>query len=338
MHRALGPIAGSSTRFRHHAEEPLECDVLLLDEASMVDLALMRRLLDAVPAHARVIMLGDPDQLASVEAGGVLADICAAATPDGPLSASVSRLSESYRYDENSGIAALARAVHQGDIALALDVLRSGRDDVRFSASLPVPRIGRVLESEVRTHYRGFMARELEQKLRVLDDFRVLAAHRRGELGVEHLNQCIARVLRGQRARSHDNYAGRPVLITQNDYSSSLFNGDVGVLHSERRNAPLVACFRTGPESVRRVALGRLPNHESVYAMTVHKSQGSEFRHVALVLPDASSPVLTRELLYTAITRARSSLSVYGSEAALRSAIERRAERSSGLTARLRAP
>jgi exodeoxyribonuclease V alpha subunit len=152
---------------------------------------------------------------------------------------------------------------------------------------------------------------------------------------VEHLNQAIARVLRGQRVRPHENYAGRPILITHNDYGSSLFNGDVGVLCAEKRSGPLYACFRTGADSVRRVALGRLPAHESVYAMTVHKSQGSEFERVALVLPEPSSPVLTRELLYTAITRAKSSLSVYGSEAAVRAAIGRHARRSSGLSARL---
>jgi exodeoxyribonuclease V alpha subunit len=336
VHRALGSIGGSSTHFRHGPDRPLDCDVLVLDEASMVDLGLMRRLLDALPAHARLIMLGDPDQLASVEAGGVLADVCAASALAGsPLSQAVSRLIESHRYGADSGIALLARAVHAGDAEAALAVLGRRHDDVSFHGPLPAPRLGRALESEVRAAYQGLGAREVEARLETLDRYRVLSALRRGELGVESLNLAIARVVRGASTRAHENYPGRPVLVTQNDYGSGLFNGDVGVLHQEGRRAPLSAWFREGAGTLRSVALGRLPAHESVYAMTVHKSQGSEFERVAIVLPERATNLVTRELLYTAITRAKKAVSLYASEAALRAAIGERVVRSSGLVERL---
>jgi exodeoxyribonuclease V alpha subunit len=347
VHRALGSIGGSSTHFRHGPDHPLDCDLVLLDEASMVDLGLMRRLLDALPEHARLVMLGDPDQLASVEAGGVLGDVCAAAEVAGsPLAGAVSRLVESHRYGAHSGIAQLALAVHAGDADAALAVLERRHDDVSFHGPLPAPRLGRALESEVRAHYQGLRSGELETRLETLDRYRVLSALRKGELGVEALNLAIARVVRGLSTRPHESYAGRPVLVTQNDYGSGLFNGDVGVLHQDGRRAPLSAWFREGSGKLRSVALGRLPAHESVYAMTVHKSQGSEFERVAIVLPDrpsygsrtdgrAPTGLLTRELLYTAITRARRAVSLYASEAALRTAIGERVVRSSGLVERL---
>jgi exodeoxyribonuclease V alpha subunit len=336
VHRALGSIGGSSTRFRRGPDEPLDCDLLVLDEASMVDLGLMRRLLDALPEHARLIMLGDPDQLSSVEAGGVLADLCAACeAPGAPLESALSRLVESHRYAANSGIALLARAVHAGDAGEALAVLRDRHDDVSFHGPLPAPRLGRALESEVRAHYQSLGARDVEAKLDTLDRYRVLSPLRKGELGVEALNLAIARTVRGQSTRPHESYPGRPVLVTQNDYAAGLFNGDVGVLHADGRRTPLSAWFREGTGNLRSVALGRLPAHESVYAMTVHKSQGSEFERVAIVLPERSTGVVTRELLFTAITRAKKAVSLYASEAAVRAAIGERVVRSSGLVERL---
>jgi exodeoxyribonuclease V alpha subunit len=160
-----------------------------------------------------------------------------------------------------------------------------------------------------------------------------LCAHRTGAASVEQLNPRISRALGVQRGVS---YAGRPIIITQNDYASALFNGDVGVLHQDGdAKRELSACFRESADSVRQISLARLPAHESAYAMTVHKSQGSEFDHVAIVLPERPSRILSRELLYTAITRAKRSVSLYASESALRAAVLQRVERSSGLVARL---
>ena len=336
LHRALGPLDGSLTRFRHGVGQPLECDLVLLDEASMVDLALMRRFFDALPPHARVILLGDPDQLASVEAGSVLYDLCRAAElPGSPLSGSVSRLTQSYRYPEDSGIAALARAVHGQDLDEALRVLRAGLLDVALQPPLKARELGRALEREAKTHYQGLREDDLETRLLTLDRFRVLCAHRGGPASVEQLNPLLARALGQQRGIS---YAGRPIIITQNDYATQLFNGDVGVLHGVRgrtQKRELVACFRTAETAARQVSLARLPSHESAYAMTVHKSQGSEFERVAIVLPERPSRILSRELFFTAITRAKLGVSVYAGEASLRACIEQRVERSSGLVDRL---
>lgn len=358
LHRALGPLDGSLTRFRHDASHPLECDLVLLDEASMVDLALMRRFFDAVPEHARVILLGDPDQLASVEAGGVLSDLCRAAEhAESPLSGAVSRLTESYRYPDDSAIAALAKAVHRQSFDDAMAVLRAERDGVSLFAALKPRELSRALEREVKEQYKPLRDGDLDTRLATLDGFRVLCAHRTGTASVEQLNPRISRALGVQRGAS---YAGRPIIITQNDYATQLFNGDVGVISSFARGDALLfdaelaqpsaargvqrgnkrelyACFRSG-EGTRQVSLARLPSHESAYAMTVHKSQGSEFDRVAIVLPERPSRILSRELLYTAITRAKKGVTVYSSEASLRAAIEQRVERSSGLSDRLRGP
>lgn len=338
VHRALGPIEGSLTRFRHHAERPFEHDLVLLDEASMVDLALMRRFLAALPRHARLIMLGDPDQLASVEAGGVLSDVCLAASHAGsPLAHVVSRLVESYRYPSHSGIAALAQAVHAQSLEHTLAALRSGHEDVLWHEPPEPGELGRALEREARERYAGLRVNDVAQRLATLDHFRVLCAHRSGPASVEQLNPLLGRLL-GQRGRQ--SYAGRPLLITQNDYATQLFNGDVGVLHVVQREGPrrreLAACFRAADGHTRAVSLARLPTHESAYALTVHKSQGSEFDHVAIVLPERGSRLLSRELLYTAITRAKRGVSLYASELALRTALSRRVERASGLVDRLR--
>jgi exodeoxyribonuclease V alpha subunit len=336
LHRALGPLEGSVTRFRHGRELPLECDLVLLDEASMVDLALMRRFLEAVPERARVIMLGDPDQLASVEAGGVLHDICrAAAHGDGPLARSVSELTESHRYGEGSGIASLARAVHAQAIDDVLAILRASLPDVTLH-SPPKPReLGRTLERQAREHYAALKSSDVAVRVAALDHFRVLCAHRTGPASVEQLNPALARAL-GQRGARSGSYPGRPIIITENDYTTGLFNGDVGVIHADgARRRALTACFRVGESTLRRISIARLPSHESAYAMTVHKSQGSEFDHVAIVLPERPSPLLSRELLYTAITRARRSVTLYANEAALRACVLTRVERSSGLAERL---
>jgi exodeoxyribonuclease V alpha subunit len=330
IHRALKATPNGRTRFRHDALEPLDCDVLLLDEASMVDLALMRHLLDALPAHARLIMLGDPDQLSAVEAGGVLTDLCVAASEaESPLAHCLSRLTQSYRYAADSGIAQLASRVHAQDAEGALRILRAGYSDVSLvDKRLDAPDCP--LWSDVRKSYAGLGRDDRALRLEALDRFRVLCAHRRGPGGVLALNPSLARAVHGGRS-SGEHYAGRPLLITQNDYASRLFNGDVGVEHPSRRGGPLCAYFRGETGEVRELSLARLPAHESVYAMTVHKSQGSEFDEVAIVLPETPSPLATRELLFTAITRARRGLRIYASEGVVRAAIAQRVARHSGL-------
>jgi exodeoxyribonuclease V alpha subunit len=367
IHRCLGSIGGSSTNFRHHTGNPLVTDVVLVDEASMVDLALMSRLVAAVPPRARLILLGDQDQLASVEAGAVLGDICNTGAPRSysracveqvtqltgnrlPLSADaphetgiwdcIVQLNRSYRYGPDSGIGRLARAINAGDAEAALAILDSGEcpDVARVDASERD-----FLSAPLRTAaIHGFgaylRAREPIEQLRALDRFRILCAHRRGPTGVDGINTQIEVALAQADLIRPDSltYVGRPVIVTRNDYQLGLFNGDVGliVVDPERADGK-VALFRGDQDTVRRLSPSRLPPHETVFAMSVHKSQGSEFDEVAVLLPERSSPVLTRELLYTAVTRPRHKLVIHASREMIVHAITHRTERGSGLRDRL---
>lgn len=361
IHRLLGSIGGSSTRFRHNAERQLAADIVLIDEASMVDLALMRRLIDAVPDSARLILLGDKNQLASVEAGAVLGDICNTGTAAShskvfrerwqqltgselPIAADapaangiwdcVVELRQSYRYSEHSGIHRLAEAINAGDADTVLALLDDASlEDVRREAPLadgspPLPWL--------RTLSRGFTealtAGDPAQRLHALRRCRLLCAHRRGRSGVVEINRQIESLLEqaGEIDTSLPYYAGRPLIITRNDYQVQLFNGDTGLL-IDVGDGVVSAVFEGGDGELRRLAPARLPAHETVFAMSVHKSQGSEFDEVALLLPGEVSPVLSRELVYTGVTRARSRVAICGTREVIAEAVRRRVERSSGL-------
>jgi exodeoxyribonuclease V alpha subunit len=370
IHRCLGVRPGG-VHFRHDSENPIPADLVLVDEASMVDLSLMVRLFRAVAPGARLVLLGDQHQLASVEAGSVLGDVCN--TGDAPayspavvervaglsgdalpeasavsgkkgLRDCIVALTRSYRYAENSAIGDLARAVNAGDADTALGVLEdAGRPEVEWFE----PVVGADLEKSFRDAvvegYAGcFGAKEPGERLQALGGFRVLCTHRRGAGGVEGVNARIESMLRaaglmdeargGRSASQAGDFmvAGCPVMVTRNDYDLGLFNGDVGVMARDAEG--LAGVFFPAPDGeVRRIAPARLPEHESVYAMTVHKSQGSEFDSVVLMLPERASPLLSRELIYTAVTRARSRVAIYGPREVLRRAIEQRIARASGL-------
>lgn len=338
IHRALGYQPRTPTRFRFAHKNPMSVDVLLADEASMIDLALMTKLVEAVPRDARLILLGDKDQLASVDAGAVLSDIWEAEA----LAPFVSKLTRTFRFAERSGIAALARAIVAGDADRALDVLR-GEDEMPYGEVAlhdGVTAIAAELPSELAFSIRHELgpllrARAPEDRLERLHAFRILCAHRRGPAGVLALNVAVERFLRaeGLVRADGDFYDGRPVIVTANDHQLGLYNGDIGVVCHEGGARRVYFAAEGGP---RAIPLGRLPPHETVYAMTVHKSQGSEVGRVALMLPPAPSPLVTRELLYTAVTRARDHVDIFGTAEVLRHGMARRIERASGLTEALR--
>jgi exodeoxyribonuclease V alpha subunit len=339
IHRALGARPGSA-RYRHDRESPLATDLVIVDEASMVDLALMARLLDAIPARARVILLGDKNQLASVEAGAVLGDICgtglASARSDSPLAQRIVHLTHSYRYRDRSGIGRLAEAINAADVAGALALLAEPEvPDVSLVQTADPASLLELLLPAVQDAFAPFFAAPgAELKLEALERYRVLCAHRRGRYGQVAINAAIEASFRevGLIAPQRERYTGRPILVTQNDQQARLFNGDVGILLEDPAEpSRLHACFRASDGQLREIAAARLPPHESVYAMSVHKSQGSEFDTVAIVLPSEPSPILSRELLYTAITRARSKVVIYGTPAVIGAAIERAVVRASGL-------
>jgi exodeoxyribonuclease V alpha subunit len=428
LHRLLG-ARPDSVYFRHDRHHPLPVDVLVVDEASMVDLALMAKLTQALPLQARLILLGDKDQLASVEAGAVLGDICsggglsaagaqqlaaligqpvaipaadddaAAAAgmlhapslaaemptaalrrtagagrasrrarprteqaqlaldlcvPDLPapaqrppappaagptLADAIVLLQQSYRFGPDSGIGQLARAVQRGRARQAVELLARGRH-----ADLGWQPVAAAQELALRLAARAVQG--LEPYLRAVLDgaapdrafaafgrFQILCALRRGPAGVEGVNPLVEDALRAQRLipPRQSWYPGRPVMVTRNDYNLRLFNGDLGLALVDPGDPRLRVYFQSADGSLRRFPPSRLPPHETVFAMTVHKSQGSEFDRVLLVLPQSGSPLLTRSLLYTGITRARSAVEIWGDRDILAEGVARLPRRSSGL-------
>ncbi|WP_242479595.1 exodeoxyribonuclease V subunit alpha [Lamprobacter modestohalophilus] len=389
LHRLLGTIP-NSRHFRHHAANPLPADVVVVDEASMVDVELMAHLLDALRPDARLILLGDKDQLSSVEAGAVLGDLCQPA-PQGPSSSprlpctletgsalgqAIVILWPSYRFSQAGGIGALASLVNQGGVVQnALKLFKAKQD----------PALGiidaQVISDPEDTAFSRLMAEAYGAKdsflhqlrnqappadvaqaafdqwaadiLQAQKRFQLLTPLRQGVWGVEGLNQRIIALLRqrgwlgeaGEDSRAmapRQWFPGRPVMVTRNDYSLNLMNGDIGITLSvpapvkggqaAGTTSMLRVAFPTAEGGVRWVLPSRLQAVETVFAMTVHKAQGSEFEHTALILPDRPNPVLTRELLYTAITRSKKRFTLlYSQEAVLAEALSARVERASGL-------
>ncbi|MEJ8840162.1 exodeoxyribonuclease V subunit alpha [Ramlibacter sp. AN1133] len=351
VHRLLGSFGGTR-RFRHDASHPLPLDVLVLDEASMVDLETMAAVIAALPPRARLVLLGDKDQLASVEAGNVLGELCARADdghyrpdtrawlealtgeriPEGlvdahgePLDQGVVKLRHSWRFDAGSGIGQLADAVNRGEPARAREILRAGHDDLAW---IELDARDAVLRRLVLEGYRPYLARAAQPPaadapheafddwarsvLKAYGSFQLLCAVRRGPYGVEGLNTRIAGLLHAEKLTPAASgwYAGRPVMVTRNDYALGLMNGDVGIalplpVAGEPGRTMLRVAFEGSDGGIRWILPSRLPEVETVFAMTVHKSQGSEFDHAALLLPQEASRVLTRELVYTGITRAK---------------------------------
>jgi exodeoxyribonuclease V alpha subunit len=331
LHRLLGWRPGSHSRFAHDRHNRLPHDVVIVDETSMVSLSLMARLVEAVRPNARLVLVGDPGQLASIEAGVVLADIVAAGR-------GVVMLEHVHRF--GAGIARLADAIRQGDGDSTVAALRAAPEEITW---LPI---------DVDTTEAGFelvrdravaaglavvgAAREGDalEALAALGRFRLLCAHRRGPYGVSDWSSRVQAWL----APDIDDieqrdFVGRPLLVTENDYELGLYNGDTGVIVAGAGERP-AAAFERGGEVLRFSPL-RLGAVDTVYAMTIHKSQGSQFDTAAVLLPAPTSRILTRELLYTGVTRARRQLILVGTEAAVRQAVERPVARASGLRERL---
>ena len=300
----------------------------------MIDLPLMAHLLEALRDDAGIILLGDRDQLASVEAGAVLADICADSI-NNHNGVAVTHLTKSYRFGEDSGIGALSRLINAGDGTAALDMLVSGSHDDLVWRPLPD---GRSFEKNfitaVREGYDDYVRTTTpEDALAGLDSFRVLTPLRSGLYGAENLNKLSLAALGLGHMADEPYYRLMPILVAGNSYDLGLFNGDTGVV-MDCNGRPAV-WFGSQEGGLRHLSPLRLPAHETAFALTVHKSQGSEFDNLLLILPDRMSDVLGRELLYTAVTRARRRVEIWGTEDVFRQAVERRTRRSSGLRDRL---
>ncbi len=346
----------------HHVRKGLAADALILDEGSMVDLTLMAQVLRTLPDGARLVLLGDASQLASVQPGSVFADLCRAggerveirepAIPHSgiakrppqrsPLASCVVELVHNWRFDERGGLGRLAAAVVRGDAPAAVAALQDPSDTA--VELRPLPDAAAFERLAVRFADEWFApALRKARKLRgppdegagPLPSFRVLCAHRVGPFGAERFNRSVERRLRALGlVRAHDAfYPGRPILVTRNDPRTRLSNGDTGVVLRDADGRaqvwfPELEDAEGGP---RLVPPARLPPHESFFALTVHRAQGSEYDEVAVVPGPADSRVATRELLYTAVTRARRRMVVYGAAESVAAAVERPTERSSGL-------
>lgn len=372
LHRLLG---WSPRGFRYNAQRHLPFDCVVVDEASMIDLPMMAHLFNALSPSTRVILLGDRDQLASVEAGSVLADLCDAGTEHSftpefsklvaelvpnlantqanlsselvaienpvqktalkPMQNAVVQLRKSHRFSADSGIGALARAVNKGDQNSSIKAFNE-YDDVEWLTPDGESWQRKVLEGyrhfcsliQAQTNNQAQTDADAEAILNAFDEFQVLVALRKGNRGVEETNRQIERLL--SRAGLLKNtaqqwYPGRAVMISRNDYDLGLYNGDIGILIDDR------VVFRAADGGVRYMSPGRLPSHETAFAITVHKSQGSEFRDVLLLLPEQWQQVITRELIYTAITRAKSSFSCQAGAVCWAQGLTAQVSRASGL-------
>lgn len=373
IHRLL---KSNGRGFKYNAHNPLHLDVLVVDEASMVDLPLITKLLQALPPHAQVILLGDKDQLASVEAGSVLADMCDGNIEHGyseetcnelnallsmDLSAHVEQngvqlrehichLRKSYRFDAHSGIGFLAAAANKGDANAWQQVVEQNYSDLNMLelsdasfdqfVQLAVKEYGQTIKTILQFQQQGLTDEQALAIHQQFGQFQVLCALREGPLGVSGLNEAIEKGL-NQKGFIHASstwYLGRPVMIMQNDYGLNLYNGDIGLILpqcDEQGEVKLKAVFVGSDQQVRWLQPSRLPQHETVFAMTVHKSQGSEFDHCAFVLPDYDTQVLSKELIYTGITRAKSKLTCLSQPNVLQKALARQVQRASGLRDRL---
>lgn len=353
IHRLLG-VRANSHNFHHNQTHQLTIDILLLDEISMIDLPLMTRVFRALPAHCKIILLGDADQLPSVAAGSILADVAPCknntysqqnvnylchfisqlnSEPATLNFDHVTTLQHSYRFKGDGGIGQLAKNVINGEAANSWQLLATNhnaelhRNEQSFE---------QWLHKLCKKHYQPlFTCKTPEEAFELLAEFKILSATRQGDLGIDAINQQIHEffVQQGLIKKQGNIYPFQPIMITENNHKNQLFNGDIGIIWPTKDG--LLAAFTDVEGNIRFIAPGRLPAFETVYAMTIHKTQGSEFSNVALVLPTTSSAILSRELLYTGITRAKKHLSIHSNEVIWRQTVQAQINRYSGLAQRL---
>jgi exodeoxyribonuclease V alpha subunit len=364
IHRLLGASGGTAS-FWHDEKNPLPYDLVVVDEASMVDLPMMAKLFRALRPETRLVLLGDRHQLASVEPGSVLGDLCHPAALAGfttelfsrieasgervspgenrgggfSLVDSLVELRRSHRFAPESGIGRLGAAVKAGDVAGAWEALVDpAATDVAWREVDSQEELERLLREVKPDWFAGLSDLTPGEALTIKARFQILCAMRQGPFGAEQLNDKLERFLAacGYPVTVGRNYPGRPVMVLRNDYDQGLFNGDVGIILPDSAEAGELRVYFPGQEGrLHKYSPARLPAHQTVYAMTVHKSQGSEFDRIVLVLPERHLPVVSRELLFTAITRARNKVEIWGRRQVFEQSVATSAERHSGLRVKL---
>ncbi len=358
IHRMLGYMP-KRFKFKYNKENKLPADIVVVDEASMVDLPLMSKLISAVPEDSTFIILGDKDQLSSVEPGSVLGDICGNATGIPPLikkiysslingkadfslpeSLSIRdcivELTKNYRFSEKSGIYQLSKAINKGDKEKVRNILESGSyADVSFRRVSSADQLRRFLKDVVLDEYTRYLKlKDPYEAIMAFESFRILCPIKWGDYGVKKINRMVEQILQ-QNSFINVNgpwYAYRPIMIVENDYELELFNGDVGILMPDPESNNEIRAFFVGADGeIKKFLPISLPEHETVFAMTVHKSQGSEFDRVLFIIPDTYFSIITRELIYTAVTRAKSFIEIWGKMEIIEKGVSQRTIRSSGL-------
>ena len=340
LHRLLGSRP-NEIGFKYNSDNPLPYDVLVVDESSMIDVALMSKLLSAMSPNGRLILLGDKDQLASVEAGSVFGDLCVGSEKEG-LEDLIAVLRRSHRFDPDKGIGLVSRSIIGGDISF-LDRPKQWSEQVTVKCDAESED---ELYKELALHYRAYVEeKDVNEALKKLNNIRFLCAVRDGEQGMYATNRQIEQILE---AYYRDNdavsfspkglyYHNQPIIITQNDYTLGVYNGDVGLIRSDGDKG-LFAYFEGGEAgNLKRYPVALLGHFETVFAMTIHKSQGSEFEKVVVILPKSGGErMLTRELLYTAVTRAKKEVYIYADKAVIEQCVSSRVQRSSGIIDRIK--
>ncbi|MFL0173210.1 exodeoxyribonuclease V subunit alpha [Mycobacterium sp. SMC-13] len=333
LHRLLGGRPDSASRFKHHRGNRLPHDVVVVDETSMVSLTLMARLLEAVRPDTRLLLVGDPDQLTSVQAGAVLADLVDGLA-DHP-SIKIAALRTTHRF--GAAIGGLAEAIRSGDADQVLALLRAGDAAIEFIEDAePAAALRPVLVGHALRVRACAVLGAGPEGLAAMDEHRLLCAHRDGPYGVRHWNRQVERWITDETGQATWSpwYPGRPLLVTANDYALGIYNGDTGLVASGPDG---VQVYIAGATATQRFSPSRIADVETMYALTIHKSQGSQADEVTVILPPADSRLLTRELFYTAVTRAKNKVRIVGSADEVRAAVQRQALRASGLRDRLRA-
>jgi exodeoxyribonuclease V alpha subunit len=369
IHRLLGVNQHSRT-FIHGPENPLPADIVVVDEASMIDLSLLAKFLSALPDHCRLILVGDRDQLASVEAGAVFGDICNPEylqlfsssfheqtkhylsfgtssagnmkenTP--PLSDCIVELTKTHRF--TGALAQSSLAVKNSDAQAAFTIMtRPASPDVSFKDITSAKLIAGAIRQDIIRQWREYLSSDaIEQMYASFNNFRILCALRSGPFGVEGINRLVETILSQEGLLSPDQkwYNKRPVMIIRNDYQMNLYNGDTGIIAPDPESGDALKAWFPAPakesrKAFRSIAVSRLPEHETAFAITVHKSQGTEFDSIMLLLPDTDTPLLTRELIYTAMTRARKKITILGKPDIFKNGVLRKIQRKSGLREKL---
>lgn len=363
VHRLLGPLP-NSPYFRHNEVHPLPYDVVVVDEASMLDLALAAKLIAALSDRAKLILVGDKNQLASVEGGNVFGDLCGEG--GGTLSAeTLSRIQEhlteedlnritvapgfgindlivelkdNFRFPGDSLLGRLSRAVASGDSEAALNILKTKGQNELVWRDYPgiIFRDGEFKDTVI-NHFKDYLLaiknkEDFNTVYLCFDRFRILSPLNQGPRGSVHLSSLAEDILKEADLLKPGSFPpGKPLIVTRNNYELGLFNGDIGIVMSDAPSGRPMAFFPGESQEAKKIPLSLLPEHESAFALTCHRAQGSEFDHLLIILPDFDFPLLTRELIYTAITRAKKTVCLWGDIELFKLAVSRRIERSSGL-------